>query len=464
MSESPTPGESDVPGFDLDGAVSRAWVQFQRSLADHIAAMTAGDVLVLSPGYDDLADSIEADRTGLLLPCVQFMLLRDGIVRCEVPSNHFLHPQRTLTRVSERRLTELGWLPPTRTPHERPDDGSPAFFVDRPRTGSDRLAAMAVAALRDVWGVAHPSFLRAESTGQSPVPLTYSSTPPSVPELDPTAAVEPRDRAHLLDTVTAALVPVLGLLPERDRDGDIPIRIGSSVLFVRVLDSLDVQLFAPLVQQISDRTRSAEITADLNRAWSQVKFVLAEDRLSGYMDVRGEPFVPKHLVDAFDLFSAFLRSVDEDFAVRLRGRLYFGDHDDRTQVDPAAHRRRLSTGDLPVELLTLRDLDPEATGQLDGATVAAVCGGDHARILHVLRMGNEWIAQHRRDAGESTARGDEHEAAAYDALADTWERVVGSVRGALRLVGRHARGEHAADRPGLFGRPTASPPREDPQH
>ncbi|EOM74869.1 hypothetical protein DW322_17625 [Rhodococcus rhodnii] len=444
MAKSAPSNGPDEQGFDLDSAVNRAWAEFQVSLADHISQMAPGDALVLENGYDDLGEQAEdheppdqgrtpsSGATGIR-PCVQFVLDAGDRVRCEVPSNHFLHPRRTLTRAAERRLTELGWAPPSRSPLQPGRGGSATFRIDHPRTGADRLAAMAAAAFRDVWNVTHPSFLRADSGAGTAVALAYSADPPVFPEIDPLAAIAPRDTDHLTEIVMYALVPLLGVVPEQDSDGDIPIRSGGGIVFVRVTDT-GISLFAPLVQDIVDRTRAAEVTGDLNRTWSGLKFVLADDRLSVLCDVPARPFVAQHLRDALDLCGAFVRTVDDRFAARLHGTAFFSDQDDKHGSSAARTHRRLTTGDLPVELLTLHDLDPEGTGTLDGATVAAVCGGSHQRIAHVLRMGNEWVAQFRRDAAETSARGDDAHADTLDRDGDTWERVVTSLRKALRLV------------------------------
>lgn len=38
---------SEFAGFDLDRSTARAWDRFRRRLADHVAAMRLGDLLVV---------------------------------------------------------------------------------------------------------------------------------------------------------------------------------------------------------------------------------------------------------------------------------------------------------------------------------------------------------------------------------------------------------------------------------
>ncbi|BAH49561.1 T3SS (YopN, CesT) and YbjN peptide-binding chaperone 1 [Rhodococcus opacus] len=416
------PDGADMQDFDLDSSVNRDWAEFQRRLADYLAAMQDEDLLVLESGFEEL------DESQGLMPCIQFVVWDGDTVRCEVPSNHYLHPDRALTDAEQTYLTELGWNRPTRGPDDEPDDGSPAFYVDKKLSWSDQLAAMAVAAFRDVWGITHPAFLSTETSSTDP-DATFdpvAARPPLVAQLDPGAAVVPRDAEHLHELITLSLVPMLGLLPERDPDGDVPIRMGNTILFVGPLaDTVDVQLFAPLVHDISDRTRAAEVTADLNRTWSRIKFVLVDDRLSAFLEVSGNPFVPQHLTDSCKSFADFLRTVDSDFAARFGGELFFnrdsGGPDEEPEPDsaPPDGNGMSSTTDLPKELQTLFHLDPGCGGDTDPAVVADVCGHDRDRILALLDTGTAWVSRLRETD---------------DAAVEHWERIVRTLRNALRTV------------------------------
>ncbi|MEV0948197.1 hypothetical protein [Rhodococcus sp. NPDC049939] len=400
--------------FDLDSSVNRDWADFQRRLADYLAAMKDEDLLVLESGLEELDES-EGRR-----PCIQFLVWDGDTVRCEVPANHQLHPTRRLSDAEQTYLTELGWNRPTDGAVEEFDDGSPAFYVDKKLAWSDQLAAMAVAAFRDIWGVAHPSFLKTEAALSDPAPAfdPIAVRPPLVENIDPTSAVVPRDVEHLQELITLALVPLLGVLPERDPDGDVPIRMSNTILFVGpVADSVDVQLFAPLVHNISDRTRAAEVTADLNRTWSRIKFILVDDRLSAFVEVPGNPFVPQHLTDNCSLFSDFLETVDDEFSKRFGGKLSF--YRSNTADEQPAADILVSDADLPEELLILFHLDTGSAGDLDPTAVADVCGHDRHRILALLDTCTDRVAR-LRDTDDPTAK--------------HWERLAHVLRNALRGI------------------------------
>ncbi|MGC0363127.1 hypothetical protein ABH922_001111 [Rhodococcus sp. 27YEA15] len=412
-------------GFDLDAGVERAWADFQRRLADHVSVMVDGDVLAVESATGDF------DPADGSAPCVQFMIWDGDMVRCEVPSNNFLHPRYRLHDADEQTLIALGWQPPFRDDAGYDANDSPAFCVDKRQNWSDQLASMAVSAFREVFGVQHPTFLTSDFTGDANTPAFDPAAvePEQLPAVDATTAYLPHDIDHLKEMVTVALIPVLGGLPERDADGDIPIRVGATVMFVGPLsESLDVQLFSPLVQDISNRTRASEVVADLNRKWSRIKFVLIDDRLSVFTEVPGSPFVPKHLTDTCAALTSFLRTVDEEFAERMGGELFFTSKNGESNSAGNA----LALEDLPPELETLLHLDLDVTDELDA--VADVCGRDRDLILQLLHISNEWQIQLRHQATDAHSRGDSDEAAGCEEQVVGWERMVDRLRGALRLV------------------------------
>ena len=93
--------------FDLDRSTARAWSQFQARLADHVAAMTGDDVLIVE------ADSGGADDDDGVAPYVKFAALADGQIRAEVSSNEHLAARHFLDETSTATLRSLGWLPPS---------------------------------------------------------------------------------------------------------------------------------------------------------------------------------------------------------------------------------------------------------------------------------------------------------------------------------------------------------------
>ncbi|NLE82101.1 MAG: hypothetical protein GX610_21490 [Rhodococcus sp.] len=414
--------ESDT--FDLDTSVNHAWADFQLRLADHIAMMQQDDLLILEAGFG----AVDAQRS---MPYVQYLVSEGNMVRCEVPSNDLLHPDRALSDSDQTYLTELGWARPTHGLEVDDHTGSSSFFVDKSQSWSDQLAAMTVAAFRDVWGVTHPAFLESVESGNDDVPSFEAVEPADslVPPMSPITPVVPHDSAHLKALVSRALVSLLGVAPQQDPDGDIPVRVGNTIMFVgQLADTLDIQLFAPLVNNISDRTRACELVADLNRKWLRIKFVLVDDRLSGFVELPGNPFVPQHLTDLCGTFTQFLKTIDQSFAAKFGGELFFDrSASSSTDVD-------LTAEEIPAELKTLLHLDPRGDGTLDTAVVAEVCGHDRSRILQLLNLAHLWQSQLQQSSKLAAEDEDLSMRDAFEAQAASWRSMMDLLRGALRTV------------------------------
>lgn len=310
----------DITSFDE--AVDRSWITFQRKLADHLSAMRTDDILIL--------DWIDETTVDGFTPWIQFLLWDDEYVRAEVSSNAYLAPRYRLDAEAEARLAELGWAYPTRLPDDEPDDGSPAFFIDREQRWADQIAAVTVSTLREIWSVPHPSFLRTEIVGTlegadllgvDPVDLVDSGPELWPPTLDDTASVLARDPDELRDLVVRAVEQALGFRPEIDEDGDVVLRLDDDqpVFVIAHPERPLVRVWVPLLHGIIGRTRAAENLCDLTKRWPGIRFTLDEDRLNASIDVSGNPFVPRHLADALDQFSAFVPVVDARFAARFGG-------------------------------------------------------------------------------------------------------------------------------------------------
>ncbi|CAM2813236.1 YbjN domain-containing protein [Prescottella defluvii] len=427
--------------FDLDSfdrTIDRSWTRFQSRLADHLAAMQNDDILIL--------DWIEETTVDGFTPWVQFLAWDDEYVRSEVSSNAYLAPQHALSPESEARLCALGWARPTRLPDEEPDDGSPAFFVDKEQRWADQLAAMTVTTLREVWSVPHPSFLNPEILGTLADTDLLGIDTPDIPDhplsvpsvIDETTAVAPRDPKELRDLISRTVDQALGFVPQIDDDGDVVLTLGTQPVFVIAHpDQPLVRLWIPLLREVVGRTRTAENICDLTAQWPGIRFVLDEDRLNASIDISGNPFVPRHLVDALDLVGKFLPTVDARFAARFDGVRFADLHPGDDQFDddhPDDESADAGDEGLPSALLTLLHLDPDGAGVLSAEEVAAVCGHDRDALLDHLRTTSEQEISWRESAEQARAEGNSEEADACDHEARAWAQTHESLRSALRVV------------------------------
>lgn len=307
--QDPVPEYDD---FDLDRSTDQAWRNFSERLSEVISVM------------DDTSDltigSVAA--TSETVPFVKFSSITRDVIRAEAASNGVLGEHYQLVPSQLEEFDRQGWRPPA-SEGARP---TPNFWVEIAQEDSDTLAHLAVSALRDIYGIQHPVFLApdqlAEILQPRPKPLSGES---EFDDEDVTAVV-PVSPEHLDDMIEHELAQMFGHRPLRDSEGDLTIRVGSTMLFVRTTaDHREIIVFAPLVHEIEGRSRAMEILSDLNTEVRMVKFQLIRDRVFVTLSVLAHPFVPAHLNQAVQVMSEVADGIDDDLAVRLRGRTTFGD-------------------------------------------------------------------------------------------------------------------------------------------
>jgi hypothetical protein len=163
---------------------------------------------------------------------------------------------------------------------------------------------MAVAALRDVFGVPHPAFLSWPHADRSVEPL----------------AVMPESGGHLRRLVAAALRTPGGPQIVFDEDGDIPLVQRSALVYVRVSETGPViEIFSYVVRGPLDPERAAFEVAALNRDTSMVKFVLLDDLVLATVHLPALPFAPRQLRETVSAMAEVVDEVGDGLAARVGG-------------------------------------------------------------------------------------------------------------------------------------------------
>lgn len=300
----------DYDDFDLDRSTSEAWDAFEGRLAEVVSVMDDSSDLTIG----SIASSAET------VPFVRFSSIDRDTVRAEAASNGVLGEDFQLGPADLARLEDMGWRPPT---NEGPRP-TPNFWVEDDQERSDRLARLAVRALRDVFCIQHPVFLApdqlAEILQPRPEPLEgYSDFDP-----EDVVATVPVSPEHLDDMIEAELAEMFGHQPLRDAEGDFAIRVGSTMLFLRTTaEHREIIVFACLVNDVEGRQRAMEVLSDLNTEVRLVKFHLIRDRVFATTSVFAHPFVPAHLHQAVRIMSEVADGIDDELATKLRGRTVF---------------------------------------------------------------------------------------------------------------------------------------------
>ena len=407
--------------FDQIGDVEGAWARFRARLADVIAGLEGDEAF-----WFDLEVGIDDEDLPGAAPYVQFMAWGDDLVRGEVVSNAYLDERFRLTEADEQLLLELGWTAPTHGRGDEQDSGSANFHLDVETREADRLAVMTVRALREVFGCAHPVFLDADELLDAyqgipaVVPVPPTAAVPAVPEvaagevaagataenseLADEAATFPTNHEHLQELIDKALGAMFERPLTHDRDGDVRVVTGKSVIFVQVVDDRPaVDLYAEVVSDVCDLERAAEEVAILNGGRSSMRFYVRDDQVVMRFRIYAWPFSPTQLRVALADVRRDLDDLAPALATRVRGRLFL---EEAPVVEPEP---------TPVTLLPLCDvlLDPDdahpamvgllellVDGPVAPAVVATMFDGDAELLtgqIARLRARSQFTGEHDPD-------------------------------------------------------------------
>ncbi len=324
-------GVEGIDDFDIDRAIAHAWAEFGTRLAEVLSMVDeSGDLTISTSTGDGAPDSF-----------LRFSSPARDRVRCEAA---VAAGKAQAEQVSV--LATDGW---GRTDGGAHPAGAVVVAAECPQEDSEPLADLAVRALRDVFGVQHPVFLAPDQLAEVLQPEADDLSPSSKSEesfagrvLEPTKTlrrgtsveIDPEDLTstlpdgpgHLNQMVDAELTSMYGHPPFRDNEGDVAIRVGSTMLFLRTSgDGKEVTVFSAVVHDVSGRSRATEVINDLNVESRWVKFQLVRDRVFASMSVLAQPLVPAHLHQAVRVVSDVADGIDEELAAKLDGRTTFSD-------------------------------------------------------------------------------------------------------------------------------------------
>lgn len=303
----------------LDAAVEAAWVGFRRRLADRVAELDDGDLLVISSVAEPA-------------PLVEVVADSGDVVL---------------------------WLA----------DEHPATLEQR---RADEAAVVVVRALREQHDVVHPSFLDADGLEVDPA-IALPRPEPTAHDHDEEHDDEPLEGvpsgpAHLRRMVDSALEDAFGDL-QRDDDGDVPLVSGSSVVFVRVLESrAAVELYAEIVLGPEHPGRLAAELTLLNEAHPLWKFSHRGQHVVMTHEMPAMPFSGLGLRLMLRRFLGEVDPIAAELVARVGGRRF-------TEPAPVEDERDVVMTGL-LELLHLERVRP--------ATVAGLFDHDRLEIIRQL--------------------------------------------------------------------------------
>jgi hypothetical protein len=234
----------------MDPAPAQAptWEEFEARLAGALASLAPDTFLIFA---EPIGEPTASGRY------VQF-----------ASGNHYLPETSILTLEQEEHLGAMGWQWPLAS-----GDISRNFSREWPNPAPwEEVAALAVRTLRDGFGIASPAGLQYQH-GAFP---GFRGTLDAL-DLGIAAGIV---RRHLPATPSTATFGAMASFLElalrrflgqdeliRDEDGDIPIRVGSAMMFVRPVHGSPplVQLFAPILTEVDESPALLEAINEINR-------------------------------------------------------------------------------------------------------------------------------------------------------------------------------------------------------
>lgn len=316
----------DDPGTaDLREKVAQAWREFARALADALPALPAG-------GHLDVTLDPTASGTGDAQYSVTVTMTAQAQLAARAVGNAALPEDYRMNRAAVADMVALGWSPPGVEPESGENFGLTA--------GTDQagpLGSVLARTLRDIYGAPHPAFLVYLATDGSDEPVhlpplgsaraassgDLPARPPEQTPVDDAAALREQVR-----TVVAAMQRTTPDQLTADADGDIGIRAGTAMVFVKVRDNPPlVDVFSPVLTDVRPSEKLYGTLSELTNRMPVGRLYHANDTVWASVPVFGRSFQPSHLVLAVQVMTGLADELDDRLHGEFGGRRFFGEDD-----------------------------------------------------------------------------------------------------------------------------------------
>jgi hypothetical protein len=330
---------SDEPGNpDQRALVAEAWREFAGALAQVLP--------VLPPGaHLDLALDPVASGTGTAVYQVCVRTLDDGDLEAVAVGNGELPATYRMDRIASGDMIALGWAPPGVLP-----GSGDRFGLQCVPAKAEQLAAVLTRTLSDIYGAPHPAFLvylvydeqdRPIETGPlgtaryEPIPgATFDvDLDAEVADLDVQVAglgVEVADEDLPLDERVRAVIAEMTRTTvdqlQIDTDGDIGIRAGSAMVFVRVRANPPlVDVFSPILTGVDASEELYQKLCELTNRMPIGRIYWAAETVWASIPVFGRNFQGVHLMLAVQVMTGLADELDDRLHGEFGGRRFFDD-------------------------------------------------------------------------------------------------------------------------------------------
>jgi len=329
---------------DLREKVTQAWRDFAAALAAMLPTLPAGAQveLTLDPTASGTGDAIYSVDVSIGL--------QDRLTASAV-SNATLPPDYRMDRDAVAELVALGWSPPGVVP-----GCGDNFGLATTTTDVARLASVITHTLRQVYGAPHPAFVVYSVGDDSDSPIEVeplgTARPASslgdhlgLPTGDPVPGDGddgPGDALPLDERVRTVVATMMRSTPEHlhvDADGDIGIRAGSAMVFVRIRDNPPlVDVFSPVLTEVEPTEQLYVKLSELTNRMPIGRLYCTNDTVWASVPVFGRNFQPTHLMLAVQVMTGLADELDDRLHGEFGGKRFFGDGDKPSRGDTGDHR------------------------------------------------------------------------------------------------------------------------------
>jgi hypothetical protein len=330
---------------DLRAKVTQAWREFAGALATLIPELSTG-------AHIDVTLDPTASGTGTAVYSVSMRVLEDGVIEALAVGNAELPEGFRMNRAAVADMIALGWSPPGVLA-----DSGESFGLRTTVDTAATVATMVSRTLRDVYGAPHPAFLvyLVHDIDDEPidtVPLGTARHEPNLEEglnLDDLqgaaalahAAEEAIPLEERVRTVVATMSKTTVDQLQEDADGDIGIRAGSAMVFVRVRDNPPlVDVFSPILTEVEPTEQLYTKLSELTNRMPIGRLYVAQDTVWASIPVFGRNFQASHLMLAVQVMTGLADELDDRLHGEFGGKRFFGEGDKPAGKDPAGDDHR----------------------------------------------------------------------------------------------------------------------------
>jgi hypothetical protein len=331
---------------DLKVKVTEAWHEFARALANVLAKLDNGV-------HVDLTLDPAATGTSHAVYEVSVQRHTDGKIGALAVSNASLPEGHRLDRGLVAEMVIMGWSPPGVVDGSGKDFGMVGSTAD-----AARIAVAVTKTLRDVYGAPHPAFLTyaahdADEANVTIEPLaTARAKRPGREGLESLrlddegfAALED-PQMSLGERVALVVAGMQRTTPDAlqvDSDGDIGIRAGSAMVFVRIRENPAlVDVFSPILTDVEPSERLYVKLSELTTKMPIGRLYFANKTVWASVPVFGRDFQATHLMLAVQVMTGLADELDDRLHGEFGGRRFFVDAD--TAAAAEAARDDIRTG------------------------------------------------------------------------------------------------------------------------